>query len=516
MNHRVIAAGSGAIGRRLALLSLAAGVLASCAGSSEPSDAGTSSATTSTPTTAAATTSTPAPVPPTKVPTSEPVSTPPATLASPPTDPGLAAAVPEIAGYRMGAPEPNTVPWPQFELPADVTVHAVAIGTVDRVLGALVVVAGLDAVEHVDTVFEDAVQLTTSSLEMDTGTFYVSNGAVPMWRDHGVPVIEATLPDDDTGQWLWTHDELTWIATGSLDMARYVDELIAEQQRDAPAGRYDYAVLAGPVWDRLVKVPGYTYTDLPVADALAILPRTSAGECAQHVYYGASIPRDVPDPLTVTPDALVIVATEVAARCADRGFFDDLAARAAAVGMTAGEIAGVPVTQNSNEIMVVQDGMLLHLTSQSPEQLVAMAPFIERFVAGGLPDEVLDLTPMAIPTCLYRETEAEVERAGAERRTFVTDCATPHQGELYHHGSISGDASAAYRGEAAVDADADRQCSDAFAPYVGRDLASSRLSYLYFFPTQQMWAQGDRGVECVLFAGDGEELVRGSLQGTAQ
>src|SRR5688500_9576564 len=157
MNHRVSAAGSSAIGRRLALLGLAAVVLASCAGSSEPSDAATSAVTPSTPTMAAATTSIAATVPPTKVPTTEPVSTPPATLASPPMDPGLAAAVPEIAGYRLGVPEPNAVPWPQFELPADVTVHAVAIGTVDRVLGSLAVVAGLDAVEHVATVFEDAV-----------------------------------------------------------------------------------------------------------------------------------------------------------------------------------------------------------------------------------------------------------------------------------------------------------------------------------------------------------------------
>ena len=58
---------------------------------------------------------------------------------------------PDIAGYRIGVPEPNAVPWPQFELPDDVTVHAVAIGTTDRVLGSLVVVDDLDLGEHVDT-----------------------------------------------------------------------------------------------------------------------------------------------------------------------------------------------------------------------------------------------------------------------------------------------------------------------------------------------------------------------------
>ena len=103
-----------------------------------------------------------------------------------------------------------------------------------------------------------------------------------------------------------------------------------------------------------------------------------------------------------------------------------------------------------------------------------------------------------------------------DRRTFVTDGSTPHQGELFHHGSVAGDPAAPYPGDAAVDADASKQCDDGFAPFVGIDFESSRFGYLYFYPSAETWADGDRGVECVLYGGDGEELLHGSMAGTAQ
>jgi hypothetical protein len=170
--------------------------------------------------------------------------------------------------------------------------------------------------------------------------------------------------------------------------------------------------------------------------------------------------------------------------------------------------------RSGQEIVAFEDEMVLYLHSANEMVPASMAPFIERFIQGRIAQEVLDLTPEPIPTCLYRETEEE--KVGPERRTFIVDCATPHQGELYHHGSIAGDPASPYPGDAAVDADASRQCLDAFGPYVGRDFNSSRLSYLYFCPNGQTWAGGDRGVECLVYAGDGEELVRGSMAGTAE
>ena len=83
----------------------------------------------------------------------------PPTLAGPPVDVALGARIPDLVGYRTTVPEANSVLWPQFGLPDDVTVHAVNVEGDDEAAGTLVVVDGLDFDRHVNTLFDDEVEL---------------------------------------------------------------------------------------------------------------------------------------------------------------------------------------------------------------------------------------------------------------------------------------------------------------------------------------------------------------------
>jgi hypothetical protein len=133
-----------------------------------------------------------------------------------------------------------------------------------------------------------------------------------------MPVIAASLPDDDRGQWVWGHDGRVWIAVGSLAMEGLVSGVIAQQQAEQQSDPLDYRLLAGPLYGNwLQAVPGYLFVDLAVPSALEQIPNTLAGDCAQRFYLGHVTPVDDPDPLTMTPDDLAVAAATIGGVCAD-------------------------------------------------------------------------------------------------------------------------------------------------------------------------------------------------------
>ena len=204
-----------------------------------------------------------------------------------------------LVGYRTAAPGANSVLWPQFDLPDDVTVHAVNVEGDDDAAGSLVVVDGLDFDQHVNTLFDDEVELIIDAEAVPGDNMVLLTKPVQAtWRNLGTAVIEAVRPDHDYGQWVWTHDDLTWVATGNLAMEAYTRSLIEDQQRVLPSEPWDYGALGGDIWDRLVVVPGYTYVDAPVLHALDGLPVTPFANCAKRFYVG--FPREV-DMVDVAP-----------------------------------------------------------------------------------------------------------------------------------------------------------------------------------------------------------------------
>jgi hypothetical protein len=265
----------------------------------------------------------------------------------------------------------------------------------------------------------------------------------------------------------------------------------------------------------MIFVPGYEYANFPVDEALSTMESSAVGACAENLHVGYVVPAGDPDPNVMEPEDVGLVLATVSDACRDGGFFEQFPFDLARSGLAVATLAGKTVWQDPTRLILVEDDLVVQMSVSETTGFAAMRPFIDAFVAGVEPVEVLDLAPLPIPTCLYQEP-ADPGDDQLDQPAYVVDCLTPHQGELYHHDAVAADAGASYPGDAAVAAEADLRCYAAFAPYVGLDWDVSRLDYLYFYPSPETWAEGDRSIQCILFAGDGDELLTGSLAGTAQ
>lgn len=56
-----------------------------------------------------------------------------------------------------------------------------------------------------------------------------------------------------------------------------------------------------------------------------------------------------------------------------------------------------------------------------------------------------------------------------------------------------------------------KECAAAFKTFVGLDFGISALDFQYYYPTESSWANGDRGVDCVVF--DPTQRTFGTLAG---
>ena len=129
-------------------------------------------------------------------------------------------------------------------------------------------------------------------------------------------------------------------------------------------------------------IAGYLFVDLPRTATLDGMGFTVVGDCAQHLYTGYVVTADDPDWQLMQPEDLGLDIARVSPVCRDDGFFDQLApALGSSIGAAPGTIAGVPVLQSANDIVVVDDDVVAHLGSADPQRLVDMKPFIDEFLA---------------------------------------------------------------------------------------------------------------------------------------
>ena len=419
-------------------------------------------------------------------------------------------------GSRPSSATPASCRGSSFDLPDHVRVHPMSVASIDGGVGTLVVVDGLDFADYSERLFDEEVEIVADIDPAGDELVVLTNSALPTWRNvGGVPVIVATVPDVDDGQWVWEHDGRTFIAVGSLAMEGYVAGLVAAQQAGLPRHPYDYGVLLGDLDARRIFVPGYEYANFPVDQALTTMEFSAVGDCAENLHVGYAVPAGDPDPNAMEPEDVGLVLATVSDVCRDDGFFEQFPARMAGEGLAEATVAGKTVWRDPTRLILVEDDLVIQLSGSDAAAFAAMSPFVDRFVAGIEPAEVLDLAPLPIATCLFQEP-ADPGEDQLDQPAYVVECATPHQGELYHHDTVAADASAPYPGDAAVTTEADLRCYAAFEPYVGLEWEVSRLNYLYFYPSPETWAAGDRSIQCILFAGDGTEFLTGSLAGTAQ
>jgi WD40 repeat protein len=94
-------------------------------------------------------------------------------------------------------------------------------------------------------------------------------------------------------------------------------------------------------------------------------------------------------------------------------------------------------------------------------------------------------------------------------------CEEPHDLEVFAATALPDDLGAAAPDEAVIDVEAEMLCDARFAEFVGRGIATSELSYVFWSPSPSMWQDGHRGVECWLTSSDGSEL-EGSMRNSGR
>lgn len=87
----------------------------------------------------------------------------------------------------------------------------------------------------------------------------------------------------------------------------------------------------------------------------------------------------------------------------------------------------------------------------------------------------------------------------------IVSCNQPHDAELFHAFEFRGDK---FPTDDELDQASDEICGLMFEYYVGKPVADSTLDYDWTGPDENIWAQGDRIVECYAFAKDGGKLNR--------
>lgn len=95
---------------------------------------------------------------------------------------------------------------------------------------------------------------------------------------------------------------------------------------------------------------------------------------------------------------------------------------------------------------------------------------------------------------------------------IIVACEVPHRHEVFGLGELTGGDTAPFPGVDAVDDDAIDLCDTAFESYVGVAIDNSQYSYVYYTPTEESWAGGDRVVMCSVE--HRRRLIEGSVEGT--
>jgi hypothetical protein len=112
------------------------------------------------------------------------------------------------------------------------------------------------------------------------------------------------------------------------------------------------------------------------------------------------------------------------------------------------------------------------------------------------------LIDLEIGDCLNQE---KLEDGVASTEPLV-DCSAAHDLEVYASLTL---ADGPYPPVESIVTYAAKRCAAEFTTFVGLDFGISALDFQYYYPTESSWANGDRGIDCVVF--DPTQKTIGSL-----
>ena len=130
-------------------------------------------------------------------------------------------------------------------------------------------------------------------------------------------------------------------------------------------------------------------------------------------------------------------------------------------------------------------------------------------------DEVFDVNELVVGQCFDSSTFAD--RSAADFGTItVSDCAGPHDAEVFHLATMPDGPDAPYPGEEAIFDKIDAICIPAFKEYIEMDYYDSRLEFDVFMLDEVAWSKyDDRQITCFLIEADLSKLT-GAKAGAAE
>jgi hypothetical protein len=132
---------------------------------------------------------------------------------------------------------------------------------------------------------------------------------------------------------------------------------------------------------------------------------------------------------------------------------------------------------------------------------------------GGAPEPVTTPTtaPTFAPTGLVELTigdclDQKNLEDGINSTNPIVECDYAHDLEVFASLVVDG---SAYPSVEDLVSLGTKQCALEFTKFVGLDFGISSLDFQYYYPTESSWANGDRGIDCVIF--DPTQKTTGTL-----
>jgi hypothetical protein len=301
----------------------------------------------------------------------------------PPTNALLADMIPTVEGYTVTAMPPDNPLWLDWDLTLPSTFtrhHALVLGPDGQEIARVVVAAAASGdrstidtfVEHT---FATQVMLPLQATANDGGIVLVENSAGPEWQNlEDNAVIVAEQEEDGNFQWAWGAEDVVWIVRGTSSAEAYVRALL--QRQASSLDPFDDQGMTGELLDRRPAVPGNLYTELPRSVELANVSATPLRNCVERFVV------TLVTPSTVGEANLLLALAKIPQWCIDIDVPAQVEEQlAAGAGPNVDQIGGLTTYRSGNVLSALVGDVLIVLTTDDPQNLVAMAPFIDAFLA---------------------------------------------------------------------------------------------------------------------------------------
>ena len=144
---------------------------------------------------------------------------------------------------------------------------------------------------------------------------------------------------------------------------------------------------------------------------------------------------------------------------------------------------------------------VLTISALSLTGCTMVSTLIDTYGGGPSPVVTPSVTPTFAPTGIVELTigdclDQNYLEDGINTTEPLVECESAHDLEVFASLTFAGSAYPSVEDLVSFSA---KQCAVEFKNFVGLDFGISALDFQYYYPTESSWANGDRGIDCVIF-----------------